>query len=112
VNVQIAGALNSGFLLLPEDKVEQKTNQPNLLVSLTDNKLLSGTGVGKIDAAHPDHDAVTGAWLDESKSHTPNVHNKGGMWEAQKKRASNPSPVKQKLLALPCTTYRSRVWHK
>jgi hypothetical protein len=34
------------------------------------------------------------------------------VWEAQKKRASNPSPVKQKLLTLPCTTYRSRVWHK
>ena len=112
MHVQIAGALSLGLLLLPENKMEKELHQSNLLVSLTDNKLLSGTGVGKIDAAHPDHDAVTGAWLDESKSHTPNVHNKGGVWEAQKKRASNPSPVKQRLLTLPCTTYRSRVWHK
>ena len=101
MDVQIAGVLNSGFLLLPEKMVEQKPNQSNLLVSLINNKLLSGTSVGKIDAAHPDHDAVTGAWLDESKSHTPNVHNRGYIREAQKKRASNPSPVKQKLLALP-----------
>ena len=112
MDVQTADVLSSGFLPPTENKVEQKLHQSNLLVSLINNKLLSGTGVGKIDAAHPDHDAVTGAWFDESKSHTPNVHNRGYLREAQKKRASNPSPVKQKLLALPCTTCRSRVWHK
>ena len=101
VDVQIAGALNSGFLLLPEKKVEQKLHQSNLLVAVIDNKLLNGTGVGKIDAPHPDHDTVAGAWLNESKSHVPNVHNRGYVREAQKKRTSNPSPVKQKLLVLP-----------
>ena len=92
--------------------MEKKLHQSNLLITLTDDELPNGTSVGKINAPYPDHDAVAGAWLYESKSHTPNVHNKGGVWEAQKKRASNPSPVKQRLLTLPCTTYRSRVWHK
>ena len=105
VDVQIAGALNSGFLLLPEKKVEQKLHQSNLLVAALDKKLPNGTGVGKIDAPRSDHDAVTGSWFDESKSHDINVHNMGCVREVQKKRASNPSPVKQRLLALPCTTY-------
>ena len=101
VNVPTADVLSSGFLLLPENKVDQKLHQSNLLVAVIDNKLSNGTSVGKIDAAHPDHDAVARAWLNESKSHVPNVHNKGYVREAQKKRTSNPSPVKQKLLVLP-----------
>ena len=104
VDAPTANAPSSGFLPPTKNKVDQKLHQSNLLVAVIDNKLPNGTSVGKIDAAHPDHDAVARAWLNESKSHIPNVHKKGCVREAQKKRASNPSPVKQKLLALPCTT--------
>ena len=60
VDVPTADVLNSGFLPPTENKMDQKLHQSNLLVAVIDNKLSNGTSVGKIDTAHPDHDAVAG----------------------------------------------------
>jgi hypothetical protein len=101
VGVQIASALNSGFHLLPKNEMKKELHQADLGIALTNDELPNGTGVRKTDAPYPDHHAVTGSWLDESKSHIHKCTQQGVCMGSAKKESQQPKPCKTKAADSP-----------